>query len=137
VGQNQLLLIVLSVIIVGIAILVAINLFHENAASANLDQISYFAMELGTRAQKYYRTPIWLGGGGHSFSGLTADAQGLAQLTNIPQNEHGTFSISTAGNDAQVALQGIGVEDGDGDGTDCTVTLQVFADSMSLSITNR
>lgn len=136
-GSNQVLLLVLVTVIIGIAIILAVNMFNENAASANLDRITFFLTELGGRAQKYYRTPIWLAGGGHSFSGITADAQGIALLTSISQTEDGQFTVLTAGNDTQVTLQGVGIEDGDQDGTKCTVTIQVFADSVSLSIVNR
>ena len=38
-GQQQLLLIVLGVIIVGIAVVVGINLFNANATNANRDAV--------------------------------------------------------------------------------------------------
>jgi hypothetical protein len=136
-GQTQLLLLVLVLLLVGIAIIVAVSIFNEQAASANLDQLSRFIVNLGARAQKHYRTPQWLDGGGHSFVKLTATPAGIAFLTQMPDNEYGTFSISVAGNATQVTLKGVGVEDGDRDGTNCTVECQVFADSMSTTIVNR
>jgi len=137
VGSTQLLLLVLVLIIIGLAIVIAVNLYNENAAAANLDRVTAFLLELGVRAQQYYRTPIWLGGGGHSFSGITADAQGIELLTSIPDNEIGTFSVSVAGDATQVTIMGIGIEDGDKDGSNCTATCQVFPDSMQTTIVNR
>jgi Tfp pilus assembly protein PilE len=136
-GSNQLLLIVLGVIIIGIAVLVALGIFSHSVAENNLDRVTEFLMELGVRAQKYYRTPEWLSGGGHTFNGLTADLQGIALLTNLSSNEYGTFSISVAGNDTEVTLLGVGIEDGDQDGTNCTATLSVQPHDMTMTIVNR
>jgi Tfp pilus assembly protein PilE len=136
-GQQQLLLIVLSVIIVGIAVVVGINMFGASAASANLEAVTSDLLNLAARAQQFYVKPTGMGGGGNSFSGLSADATGLAKLTPKATTENGTYSISTAGNGTSVSIQGIGVQDGDGDGTNCTVTVTVFSDSISTAISNR
>jgi len=49
-GQQQLLLIVLSVIIVGIAVVVGINMFSASAASSNLEAVSNDLLNLASRA---------------------------------------------------------------------------------------
>lgn len=136
-GSMQMMLLVLVLIVVGLAVFMAVRMFDENAASSNLDRISSFLMELGTRAQKYYRTPIFMGGGGNSFNGITANDQGIRMLTNIPVNTDGCYSVLIAGTTVDVTLQGIGIEDGDEDGTKCTATLHVSADSMQLTVVNR
>ncbi|MCX6641211.1 MAG: hypothetical protein NTW14_12170 [bacterium] len=128
---------VLVLILVGVAIMAAVSAFNENLASANLDRVSVNLCDLGMRAQKYYRTPAWLSGGGNSFSGLTATAQGMTILTNRPINDDGAFSILTAGNDTRVTLQGVGVTDGDKDGQNVTMTLDVYPDSMVAAIISR
>ena len=136
-GQQQLLLIVLSVIIVGIAVVVGINMFSASAASSNLEAVSNDLLNLASRAQQFYVKPSGLGGGGNSFTGLSADATGLAKLTPKPTNDNGTYSISTAGDASSVTIQGVGNQDGDGDGTNCTIQIQVFSDSLSTTIVNR
>lgn len=81
-GQQQLLLIVLGVIVVGIAVVVGINLFNANAEEANKDGIVSDATNLGAMAQQYYKKPTSMGGGGNSFvnwsipSGLDSTANG-------------------------------------------------------------
>ena len=70
-GQQQLLLIVLGVIIVGIAVVVGINLFTANAISANRDGVAADLTNLGTMAQQHYRKPTSMGGGGYTFTGWT------------------------------------------------------------------
>ena len=67
-GQQQLLLIVLGVIIVGIAVVVGINVFSASAASANRDAITTDLTNLASMAQQYYRKPLALGGGGNLFT---------------------------------------------------------------------
>ena len=136
-GSTQILLLVLVTIVVGLAVILAVYMFNENAASANLDRVCGFLAELGSQAQVHYTQPIWMDGGSHSFERLTANAQGMAYLTNNPVLDIGTFSILVAGTSTSVTLQGVGVEDGDKDGTNCTVTCEVFADSMHTVIVNR
>ena len=68
-GQQQLLLIVLGVIVVGIAVVVGINLFNANAEEANKDGIVSDATNLGAMAQQFYKKPNSMGGGGNTFTG--------------------------------------------------------------------
>ena len=81
-GQQQLLLIVLGVIVVGIAVLVAIFIFQANAIDAKRNNVLNETMTLASMAQQYYIRPKILGGGGTSFEGwkiptsLTVTANG-------------------------------------------------------------
>jgi hypothetical protein len=111
-GQQQLLLIILGVIVVGIAVAVGITMFADNAVSANRDAVSNDLVNLAARAQQYYRRPAALGGGGNSFVGLTADASGLAKLTNMAagKNANGTYAVQAAGTANQVVIEGVGTE---------------------------
>ena len=129
-GQQQLLLIVLSVIIVGIATTVGINMFSASAASSNLESVTNDLLNYASRAQQYYVKPTGLGGGGNSFAGLT-----IQDLTAKRSNANGTYSVVSAGA-TNAVLQGNGVQDGDGDETDVQVQVTVFADSISTSILN-
>ncbi len=73
-GQQQLLLIVLGVIIVGIAIAVGISMFKSNAQSSNRDQVINDLNNLAAKAQQFYRKPVAMAGGGQSFGGFTMAA---------------------------------------------------------------
>ena len=103
-GQQQLLLIILGVIVVGIAVAVGITMFTDNALNANRDAVTNDLVNLAARAQQYYRRPTALGGGGNSFSGLT-----LANLTNRPTNGNGTYSLPTVAAHG-VTIRGVGTE---------------------------
>jgi len=70
-GQQQLLLIILSVIVVGLAIAVGISLFTANGIEQKRNEIINECALLASNAQLYYRRPTDLGGGGKSFAGWT------------------------------------------------------------------
>lgn len=70
-GQQQLLLVILVTIIVGIATVVAINTFSSSADSANLDAVRNDIASIAASAQGYYIKPTMLGGGGNSFANVT------------------------------------------------------------------
>jgi len=82
VGQQQLLLIVLSIIIVGIAVVIGLGLFSEGADQANIDQVVQDVVSMGARAQQFYMKPDALGGGGQSFVGMTIEDVGSATNRN-------------------------------------------------------
>jgi Tfp pilus assembly protein PilE len=136
-GQQQLLLIILGVIIVGIAVAVGITMFQDNAVSANRDAVTNDLVQLAAKAQQFYRKPASLGGGGNSFASLTADAAGMALLvsTTFSDNDNGTYTISTAGTATQVVFTGVG-KTALSDGTYPTFTCTVTASGYSIAKVN-
>ena len=136
-GQQQLLLIILGVIIVGIAVAVGITMFQDNAVDQNRSAVIADLTTLAAKAQQYYAKPTTLGGGGNSFVGLTADATGLALLasTAFTNNANGTYSIKTAGSAANVVLEGIG-KTALSDGSFCTYDMTVTSSSQTPSKLN-
>jgi len=67
--QQQLLLIALGTVAVGIAVVVGINLFSTSATESNRDQIISVLTALGSDAQAYYKKEKLYVGGGGTFSG--------------------------------------------------------------------
>jgi hypothetical protein len=128
-GQQQLLLIVLSTIIVGISIVVGINMFSSGAVQGNVDAVTQDNITIASRAQEWWRKPAQLGGGGRAWTGIDAAAGGVFTAINFPDSTiNGTYAISTDG--TSITIVGTGVEDGDGDGTVLTVT--TIADSSNI-----
>jgi Tfp pilus assembly protein PilE len=123
-GQQQLLLLVLSVIIVGIAVVVGINMFATSAESANIEAVTNDLLHLSSMAQQYFIKPTSMGGGGESFTGLTD----INQLTTKPINDNGTYSISTAGSDSTVVLLGDPVR------SDKSVQVTVYSNRVRTEI---
>ena len=90
-GTQQLLLIVLGVIIVGIAVVVGIGIFGNNSQQANADAVLQDCMRLAASAQGYYRKPAMLGGGGASFVGLSLATCGWKTAS----NQNGSYALSS------------------------------------------
>ena len=67
-GQQQLLLIVLGIIVVGIAVILGITLFKTSAVEAKRDNMMNEAFNLASMAQQYYQRPKSLMGGGRKFT---------------------------------------------------------------------
>lgn len=109
-GQQQLLLIVLGIIIVGIAVVVGINLFTANAIEAKRNNVINDCITLGTLAQQHYRKPGAYGGGDRSFDGSTTPT---AQEWEIPDplltNANGSYRI-TAISSQELTILGTGNE---------------------------
>ena len=129
-GQQQLLLIILGVIVVGIAVAVGITMFQDNAVSANRDAVTNDLVNLAARAQQYYRRPTALGGGQGSFASCV-----FSQLSSKPTNANGSYVLSGAVL-ASVTLTGTGVETGNDNTTPVEVEMIVYADSMTTTVSN-
>jgi hypothetical protein len=133
-GQQQLLLIILGVIVVGIAVAVGITMFNDSAVSANRDAVTNDLVNLASRAQQYYRRPTALGGGGGSFVNLTAGS-GMKLITKTSgsamSNGNGTYTIVSS-SASTIQFLGTGTETGN-DGTNkVKVTMDVWADSAKV-----
>ena len=88
-GQQQLLLIIIGVIIVGIAIAVGIALFGSSSVSANKDALVNDLQNLATDAFQYKVRPTSLGGGGGKYAGFKIPVT-------LQSTEDGTFDPKTA-----------------------------------------
>lgn len=123
-GQQQLLLIILGVIIVGIAVAVGITMFTGGARDANRDQVFNDLANIAARAQGYYRRPGAMGGGGNSFvnfklsavdTGNANGSYGIVTGTTTPTSISAAFigNVTTADQANVVIIEGYGREPGD------------------------
>lgn len=122
-GQQQLLLIVLGVIIVGIAVVVGINVFTAQNTNSNRDAVTSDLTTLASMAQQYYRKPQALGGGDNKFDGFKIP-------DNMKKNANGTYTLSAAaGNEATIVGKGTTTVTAGGTDT-VTVTMKVGPDKI-------
>lgn len=101
-GQQQLLLVMLVTILVGIAALVAFNVFGTAAEEANRDAVRQDILAAAAQAQAIWTRPQMMDGAGQDFTTTTADE--LLPRLNIPgelatdvstvTNENGVYSVT-------------------------------------------
>lgn len=101
-GQQQLLLIVLALIIVGIAIAISVQLFRSNAVEDKRDILIKETTGLASLALEYYKKPKMMGGGGKSFVGWTIPNQ----MVKTYNGNFMTASVSAT----EVIITGTGTE---------------------------
>lgn len=90
-GQQQLLLIVLGTIIVGVAVVVGINMFTTGAVNAERDALLQDVNNVASTAASYWRKPAALGGGARSFVGVSD----VTSFGADSSNANGNFIMST------------------------------------------
>lgn len=127
-GQQQLLLIVLGVIVVGIAVVVGINLFNANAISANRDGVISDLNNLAAMAQQHYKKPASMGGGANTYTGWTVPTQ-------LDTTANGTYAATVGAQ--SVTIVGTGTETGNDGSTKVKATATVTpTTSPTVAINN-
>lgn len=121
-GQQQLLLLIVAAMLVGVAIVAGINQHITSSRHASQDQVRDALFEIAARAQGWYRRPVSLGGGGRSFAQID-----WAKLDIDSTTTAGIFVMSNKLPNS-FKVKGISIED-----TSFSVTLTVFPDDFALA----
>ena len=87
-GQQQLLLIILGVIIVGIAIAVGLSMFTAQSVGANRDAIIADMTNLAANAYQHRIRPTTMGGGGGDYTTYSIPPS-------LATNENGSYTLGT------------------------------------------
>lgn len=106
-GQQQLLLIVLGVIIVGIAIILGLSLFRAQSVENKRDVVINESLNIGSLALQYFKKARTFGGGQYTFTGwvipsdLDTTTNGVyeATITSDQVEIVGTGNEAVSGND--------------------------------------
>lgn len=104
-GQQQLLLLVLGIVIVGLAVVVGIQAFGENQKKANADAMTNDAIRIASDAQAWNLKPAAFGGGNGDWHRGTATTGALVSLTDLGyevtsgvySNLNADYTISASG----------------------------------------
>jgi len=131
-GQQQLLLIVLGVIVVGIAVVVGINLFNANAVSSNRDGVVSDLNNLGAMAQQHYKKPGSMGGGSNTFNGSVAGSSSWIIPTQLDTTANGFYAATV--NAQTVSIVGTGTEKNDA-GANIQHTAAITPTSITVTLT--
>ncbi|MCB5263639.1 MAG: hypothetical protein LHW54_02415 [Candidatus Cloacimonetes bacterium] len=115
-GTQQILLIVLSVIIVGAAIAVGIQMFNSQSYSASKSALAADAQSYASQIVQYYKTPISQGGAGGTLpTGDGAEAK-IAKFIgwgdeHPKTNDNSEFKIIVSSATNEVHVLGLSKED--------------------------
>ena len=85
-GQQQLLLLVLGIVIVGLAVVVGIQAFSENQKKANVDAMVNDGVRIASDAQAWALKPAQFGGGAGSFSDIDLNKLGYQPVAAADQS---------------------------------------------------
>ena len=127
-GNQQMLLLIIGVLMVGLMISVGTIMFTDSSASSNRDAIANDLAAYASKAQAYQKKPKCLGGGGNSFVGF-------ALMPSAISNLNGTYSVSGA-TATEVTIEGLGVGTGFDKVNPVKVAVEVRADSILVSELN-
>ena len=105
-GQQQLLLIILGVIIVGIAIAVGLSMFSAQSVQSNKDAMINDINNLAANAYQYKIRPTSMGGGGGSYAGYSIPSKMKSNANGVYASGTGTTSISISGTSTTYTTNG-------------------------------
>ena len=106
-GQQQLLLIILGVIIVGIAIAVGISMFSSSSVQANKDAIVNDLNNLAADAYQFKIRPCTMAGGGGTYAGGSCSpANPYGIPTKLASNDNASYTRVGSATDSTVTFEG-------------------------------
>jgi len=88
-GQQQLLLIILGVIVVGIAIAVGISQFSAHSTQANKDGVTSSLVNIAANAYQYRIRPSTMGGGNGTYNNYTIPSK-------MASDNNGSYTVTSA-----------------------------------------
>lgn len=101
-GQQQLLMVVLSMVLVGVAIVVGMTMVQVNAMEHTRATLVQDLLHFAAKARGYYWRPSYLGGAHRDFTNLLS-----MNLFVWNTNENGRYYIESASQD-ELVLGGVG-----------------------------
>jgi hypothetical protein len=101
-GQQQLLLVILVTIVVGVATIVAVNVLNNRVVQANRDAVRQDLTQAASYVQSLWERPTTMDGAGRDFTSMNVEH--ILRYINVPSssyqsgnseaiNENGTFRV--------------------------------------------
>ena len=141
-GTQQILMIVLSVIIVGIAVGVGMTMFQNQAKTSNRQALLGDLRNFSSNAIAFYKIPASMGGGRNGDPGFVGRSGNGSELImylgfddddNTFSNENGTYTLE-APTATQVKITGVGKEVGQDGSTPVKADVTVMANLTSGAV---
>lgn len=126
-GSQQLLLVVVGVVVVGLMIYAGFNISQDYFENANRDQVISNLYDLGLLAQQHFKKDLSQGGGGGSYLGWSIPTQ-------LKNTQSGSFSQMVRAD--RVDLSGEGNVIGRNGKSNIRVTARVNEKGIKIIIVN-
>ena len=143
-GQQQLLLIVFGIVIVGLAVLTGLQAFAVNQRKSNADALQITSMRMASDAQAWLRTPTTHGGGmptlgsrPGSFTGLSLSLRELGyEVTGsgVHIDVNGTYTGAITGGDFIVTAISASTSGAGDNNIICTIVSGPMVDDVTTVI---
>lgn len=139
-GTQQVLMLVIGVIIVGVAIAVGISMFSGSAYNANVQAITSELANMRAQADQYWRLPADLGGAGQDM--LRTNMNSLGSIMGFEDSGDGTLSYKSGNGeyrlsnltDTSVTILCLGAEKKGSKYPYVTYTFDFLADGGTMDI---
>lgn len=129
-GQQQILLISVGIILVMVAVVAGLNIANSQAIQANRDAISMHLNAIASIARSHYNRPKSMGGGGETFANFKIPEA-------MQKTENGTYEHTHTGHGTDhIHFTGWGTEIGDNEKDVVKVEIRITIDETKLSIKN-
>ena len=99
-GQQQLLLIALGVILVGVAVVLGIQYFQVGAEQGAKDELVAHCITIGSNAQQWFSKPVSMDGGGLSFTGF--DTYYTNNMGKLHESTNGAYTVGVTATSATI-----------------------------------
>jgi hypothetical protein len=136
-GTQQILMIVLSVIIVGVAIAVGINMFSSQAYNSNQQAVAAELSNYASLVLQYWKTPASMGGAGQVIGNVTvikvAGYISFTEANNATLSENGEFRVTNVTGNV-VTLKGLGKETKGTDKPMITTTIDLSNNAINSTV---
>jgi len=135
-GTQQLILLVLGVIIIGISIAIGIAMFNNHLVKSSRMAVIGDLTALASVAASYYKTPDDMGGGAGTWD-VDLLGPNLGYIYNPSTNSiftvNGIYTFSSSGD--ILTILGTGTEIGSNDSTNVQVSITLTGESSELTTT--
>lgn len=135
-GQQQILLVILAVCIIGIAVSIGVISLTGHALSDNRFLVEQDLTMMARKVQDYVSLPPEQGGGGVSFYLLSRLPDALNRVGASSSNAHGDFFLKKSANSSCIQIVGVGNEAGYDKNRPLRLMMTVWIDSTSLAVLN-
>jgi len=138
-GSQQVLMIVIGIIVVGVAVAVGIMIFNNMSFSANKTAVANDLQEFSTRMSQYWMLPTSMGGANQNVNNVTEAGVGSSlgfQLdTGIYKNtnENGEYRVISIDNGV-VVIAGLGSAEKGGKHPFAQITIDLLTKSADTTL---